>query len=459
MRVLVSTTEGVSSAEEQSDYTGAESVASALATRLRARTASVAVLGMGYAGLPVAVELARAGFPTTGLDVDEERVRLVNDGRSPVSDVSDAEIAALVGGSHLRASCRFDLLDETDCVLICVPTPLTDGKAQDMRYLEESARMVAAHLHREMLVVLQSTTTPGTTRGVVLPILASRGGLTVGDDYFVAYAPERIDPGNPRYGVRNTPKLVGGITPLCCSLASLLFSPIVSHLVKVSSPEIAEMSKLVENSFRFINISFVNEVAVLCDRMGIDVWEVIDAAATKPFAFMAHYPGPGVGGHCIPVVPFFLESVAERYGMAAELVKVAGRINAEMPDFVVQKLERLLAERGKALSGSRILLLGMAYKADVADCRESPALAVLRSLIRRQVSVAYLDPYVPVVRCDGSVVTSLTYQEIGSCRFDAAVLLTPHSGVDYALVGRQVDFVLDTRNHLRPSRDVTVIKM
>ncbi len=438
---------------------GLESAASVLEDRLKSRTAHVAVLGLGYAGLPMAVELAKAGFPVTGLDVDEERVRLVNDGRSPVSDVADGDIAPLVEASRLRASYRFGILQEVDCALICVPTPLTTDKRQDMRFVQEAARVIGSYLHPGMLVVLQSTSTPGTTRGVLLPIIAQHTDLKVGVDFFVAYAPERIDPGNRSYGVGNTPKLLSGITPQCTVLTSLLFGPIVCRTVAVSSPEVAEMSKLVENGFRFINISFVNELAVLCDRMGLDIWEVIDAAATKPFAFMPHYPGPGIGGHCIPVVPFFLEAVAAEHGMVAELVKVAGRINDEMPRFVVEKLERLLAERGRALEQSRVLLLGMAYKADVRDYRESPALTVLRLLMDRGSSVGYYDPYVPWVDCHGTPVASLSRDEVMAERFDAGVLLTPHSKVDYAELGRQVDFILDTHNKWATGDCTTVFKM
>lgn len=430
-----------------------------LEERLRTRKAHVAVLGLGYAGLPMAIELARAGFSVTGLDIDRSRVRLINAGASPVSNVANTEVAPFVDSGSLRASDRFEELAESDAVLICVPTPLDADNQPDLHFVDSAAQSIAIHLHPGMLVVLQSTCSPGATRSVLLPALQGQSGLRVGEDLFVAFAPERIDPGNTRYTVRNTPKLVGGITPRCGELASLLFSPIVERVVAVSSPEVAELAKLVENTFRFINISFINEMALLCDRMGISVWEVVGAASTKPFAFMPHYPGPGVGGHCIPIVPFYLEAAAREHGMHSELIHAAGRINAEMPLFVVDKLERLLAEHGKSLAQARVLLLGMAYKPNVSDIRESPALRVLELLVERGAQVAYHDPYVPEVQRGNAVASSITREELLQRRFDCAILLTAHDSVDYRLVGDQVDFILDTRHHLASSDGIHVVYM
>lgn len=421
--------------------------ASALADRLNSRTAHVAVLGLGYAGLPMAVELARAGFAVTGLDVDEERVAMVNEGYSPVPDVSHADMMDLSASSRLRASACFDALAEVDCAVICVPTPLNAEKRQDSSYVEAAALSVAKHLHPGMLVILQSTCRPGTTQQIVLPILEA-SGLKLGEDFFVAFAPERIDPGNKRWTLRNTPKLVGGVTTVCGELAALLFKPIVEPVIVVSSPDVAEMAKLVENTFRFINVSFINEMAILCDRMGIDIWEVVDAAATKPFAFMPHYPGPGVGGHCIPVVPFFLEEVAQGYGMVGGVIEAAGRINEEMPRFVVEKLERLAARKGVPLAEARVLLLGLSYKADVADTRCSPSLTVLQRLAQQGVDVSYYDPYVPTVSFGSVTFRSLTAEELYGGDFSAAVLLTAHAGIDYDRIARQVKLMLDVRNHL-----------
>jgi UDP-N-acetyl-D-glucosamine dehydrogenase len=283
--------------------------------------------------------------------------------------------------------------------------------------------------------------------------------LRVGEDFFVAFAPERIDPGNARYTVHNTPKLVSGITSRCGELAGLLFDPIVERVITVDCPEVAEMAKLVENTFRFINISFMNEVALLCDRVGISVWNVIEAAATKPFAFMPHYPGPGVGGHCIPIVPFFLEAAAHERGMGAELIEVAGRINAGMPWFVVEKLDRLLAESGKSPARARVLLLGITYKADISDCRESPSLRVLEAMLTASRDVAYFDPLVPSITFANQCIRSIQLDDLAEQRFDAVVLLTPHSGIDYVGLSRQADFVLDTRNYLPEIPGATIIKL
>ena len=329
-----------------------------------------------------------------------------------------------------------------------MPTPLDEARRPDLRYVEAAAQSIAERLHPGMLVVLQSTCAPGTTRECLLPIL-SESGLTVGDDYFLVFAPERIDPGNTRYTVRNTPKLIGGITPRCTALAQALYRAFVEELAPVSSPEVAEMSKLVENTFRFINISFANELARVCDRMGISAWEVIDAAATKPFAFLPHYPGAGVGGHCIPIVPFYLQAVAERYGLAAELIEASGRINDGMPRFVVEKMDRLLAERGLDPAAARVLLLGVTYKGDVADLRESPALQVLERLLVENRRVTYHDPLIEEVEVGARVVRSTPLDAQGLGGVDCVVLLAPHRSVDYDLLVEQAPLILDTCNWLK----------
>jgi len=419
--------------------------------------AHVAVVGLGYAGLPMAVELGQAGFEVTGIDIDNERTRLVSAGVSPVSDVDDASLKELVDSNRLRATTSYDAILDADCVLICVPTPLTDDRKPNMRYIEAAVDSIGSGLHPGMLVVLQSTSALGTTRALVAEKLDAATDLQLGEDYFVAYAPERIDPGNTRFTVRNTPKIVSGVTPECQELACLLFTPIVDELTRVSSPEVAEMAKLVENTFRFINISFANELAMLCDRAGVNAWEVIDAAATKPFAFMAHYPGPGVGGHCIPIVPFFLEAAAQDHGMVGGLIQAAGQINDEMPRFVVNRLEAALAKGGKSLATANILLLGMSYKADIGDCRESPSLQVLEILGDRAGSTAYYDPMVSRVQNGASSCASLSWEEVQDGEFDAAVLLTAHRGVDYQQVGSQVDFILDTHHSLGCLPGVTIV--
>ncbi len=426
--------------------------AQSLERKIRERTARVGVLGLGYAGLPMAVEIAAAGFEVTGLDVNRERVGAVNAGRSPVSDVDGSIVRDLTERDLLRATTDFDVLAELDAVIICVPTPLDDLKRPDLRYVRQATRDIAARLHPGMLVALQSTCSPGTTREILLPTLAEHAAersLTVGDDYFVVFAPERIDPGNARYTVRNTPKLIGGVTPRCTELAGELYGGFIDQLVPVSSPEVAEMSKLVENTFRFINISFVNEMAQLCDRMGISVWEVVDAAASKPFAFMPHYPGAGVGGHCIPIVPFYLEAVAERNGLVAEMIEAAGRINDAMPEFAIAKLDRLLAERGIDPARARVVLLGVTYKRDVADLRESAALQVLGRLLAQGRAVSYHDPLIPSVGVEGRALRSAPLTAEALRGADGVILLTPHSAVDYDLVVEHAPLVLDTCNALK----------
>jgi UDP-N-acetyl-D-glucosamine dehydrogenase len=432
--------------------------ASTLEAKLQERTARVGIMGLGYAGLPMAVEIARAGFPVVGFDVDQSRVDTVNSRRSPVSDVEDRLVRDLVNDELLRATTDFDELGDIDVVLICVPTPLKANKEPDLKFVETAASSIAERLHPGMMVILQSTCSPGTTREVLLPVL-ERAGLDVGRDYFVVFAPERIDPGNPQFHVQNTPKLVGGISPTCSSLAQMLYRTFVDEVIPVSSPEVAELSKLFENTFRFINISFANELALLCDKMGVNAWEVIDAAETKPFAFMKHTPSAGVGGHCIPVVPFYLEAVARRYGVPAELIGAAGRINDHMPGFVKEKAERLLRARGVDPSSASILLLGVTYKRDVVDLRESAALAVFERFVADGRNVAYHDPLIPSVRVGGSERASIDLDAAALRSADCVILLTPHSSVDYNLVIRHSALILDTCNALKKHRGSKIVPL
>lgn len=430
----------------------------ALEERLQTRSARVAVLGLGYAGLPMAVALGEAGYLVVGLDVDAERASTVAAGRSPVTDVSDAAVSDLVRSGRLDASTDMGLLADCDVALICVPTPLGPAKAPDLAYVRLAAKSLADHLHRGMLIVLQSTVTPGTTRDAVGSILQVRG-LEAGRDYFLAFCPERIDPGNQQWGVTNTPKLVGGLTARCTELAAAFYAPVCDRIHRCSSPEVAEFSKLIENTYRFINISFINETAVLCDRLGISIWEVIQAASTKPFAFQPHYPGPGVGGHCIPVVPFQLEALAKEHGLVAELVEVAGRINSEQPRFVVNKLSRQLGVRGVALSRASVLCLGVTYKADVADLRESAALKVLEELCWQGADARYWDPFIPEVEVGPGTLHSVELDEAALRRANAVVLLVPHSGLDYSWIVEHAHFVLDTVNHLRDFNTPNVVPL
>jgi UDP-N-acetyl-D-glucosamine dehydrogenase len=433
--------------------------AQVLERKLLDRTARVGVLGLGYAGLPMAVEIAQAGFTVTGLDINRARVDAVNSGTSPVSDVDDATIRELLDANRLRASTDLGELAEIDAVLIAVPTPLKDDRQPDLRYVEAATRDIAARLHPGMLVVLQSTCSPGTTRDVMLPKLEATG-LRVGEDFFLVFAPERIDPGNARFNVSNTPKLIGGVTPRCTELAQHLYRYFVDALVPVSSPEIAETSKLVENTFRFINISFVNEIALLCDRIGISVWEVIDAASTKPFAFMPHYPGAGVGGHCIPIVPFYLEAVAQRHGVMAAMIEAAGRINDHMPTFTIEKMARLLRERGKVNGKrARVLVLGVTYKRDVADLRESSALAVLARLAAGGYEALYHDPLIPQLEHAGLTLESAPLTTETLANVDCVILCAPHTSVDYDLVVERAPLVLDTCNALKRFQSANVVPL
>jgi UDP-N-acetyl-D-glucosamine dehydrogenase len=431
----------------------------ALEHKLRARSARIAVIGLGYAGLPMAVEFARAGFITVGLDVNTSKVERIRLGRSPVSNVADDEIASLRTGDRLTASTDPRVLDTADVAVICVPTPLTPTGQPDLRFVETAGATIGKHLHEGMLVILQSTCGPGTTSKTLQPLLESPSGLRAGDDYFLVFAPERIDPGNTRYTVKNTPKIVGGSSPESTRLGCLLYSACIDEVVPVSSPEIAELAKLVENTFRFINISFINEMALLCDRLGVNVWEVIEAAKTKPFAFMPHYPSPGVGGHCIPVVPQYLQAAALDHGLPSELIPAANRINDAMPSLVVDKLEDALEDRGKRLVGASVLMVGVTYKPDIADIRESAAIRVLEETLARGAQVAYHDPLMPSLTLAGKTVASVDLDPTRIGKLDAVVLLTPHTSIDYTRVIRAARLVIDTHSGLQPREAPNVLNI
>lgn len=430
-----------------------------LETRLRDRSATVAIVGLGYAGLPMAVEIARAGYPVIGYDVDRGKVAAVNAGRSPVSNVLDAEIQPLRTAGSLYATAEPSALAEADVAIICVPTPLTAAGEPDMRFVVSAGRAIAENLHPGMLVILQSTCAPGTTAHLLRPELERVSGLKADTDFLLVFAPERIDPGNTTFTVKNTPKLVGGATSEATRLACLLYEAFIDSVIPVSSPDVAEMAKLVENTFRFINISFANEMALLCDKLGVNVYEVIEAAKSKPFAFMAHYPGPGVGGHCIPVVPLYLNAAARQHGMVTELIEASKHINEGMPGYVADKVEAALEARGKRLLGANVLLVGITYKPDIADIRESAAIRVLEVMLARGARATYHDPFTPSLTVGGDSVSSvdLTPEEIASA--DVVVLLTPHSTVDYAGIVAQASLVVDTHNGLQPRPEPNVVNV
>jgi UDP-N-acetyl-D-glucosamine dehydrogenase len=410
---------------------------------VRSRSAKVGIVGLGYAGLPLAMSFAEAGFDVTGIDIDDSRVQAVRDRRSYLVDVPPERFGSL--GGEIRAGTDYGAVSELDALTICVPTPLSKTRTPDISYVVSAAESVAAHLRQGQLVVLQSTTYPGTTEEIVLPIL-ERAGARVGEDFFLGYAPERVDPGNKDFTIRTTPKLVSGVTAECLRRATILYEQIVDSVVPVSSPKVAETAKLHENTFRAVNIALANELAIMCDRLGISAWEVIEAASTKPFAFLPHYPGPGLGGDCIPVVPHFLAWRLREYGYSAQLIDAAHEINAQMPMYVVQKVSDALNDSGLPIKGSRLLLLGMAYKPDVNDTRESPSLEVMRQLLARGGDLRYCDPWVDELELDGAVHRSVewTADEVASA--DCVVVLTAHTRFTDQPLWNRARLVVDARN-------------
>ena len=419
-----------------------------LARKIERKTARIGVIGLGYVGLPLAIEFARAGFRTTGIDVDSGRVKQLKSGRSYIMDIPSPEVAELVGQGTLSATTRYEALEHLDGVMICVPTPLRKSRDPDISYIVRAAEALVKHLHRHQVIILESTTYPGTTREVILPMLSATG-LKVGRDFFLGFSPERIDPGNESYGTKTIPKVISGVTPACRGAIKLLYGQIIQRLVPVSSPDVAEMVKLLENTFRSVNIGLVNELALMCHRMGVDVWEVIEAAKSKPFGFMAFYPGPGLGGHCIPIDPLYLSWKARILGFESRFIELASQVNASMPDHVVERVAELLNKQGKALRGSTVLVLGVAYKRDVSDVRESPALEILQHLVDRGARVRYHDPFVPALRTDGLSLRSVPLRPPVLASADCAVIVTDHRALDYPMIVKHSKQILDTRNALK----------
>jgi UDP-N-acetyl-D-glucosamine dehydrogenase len=431
--------------------------AEALQSKIESRTARVGIVGLGYVGLPLAVEFAQAGFEVTGIDVLENRVETLNRGLSHVQDVPTSVFGPLVSEKKFSATTDFSLVAELDTINICVPTPLRKTKDPDMSYIVSACEKIAEHIRPGTLVMLESTTYPGTTDELVLPML-EKTGLKVGQDFFLCFSPERVDPGNPQYQTKNIPKVVGGVTPDCTRLGSLFYRQALEKVVPVSSTSAAEMAKLLENTFRMINIGLVNELALMCDRMGINIWEVIDAAATKPFGFMPFYPGPGLGGHCIPIDPFYLSWKSKQAGIEARFIELAGYINGQMPHFVVDKIQNALNDAEKPLKGSRVHILGVAYKRDIDDMRESPALDIILLLERRGAKISYSDPYVPKLRLDGISLESEDSLE-GAERADCAVVVTNHGAFDYDAILQRARMVVDTRNAYKGTKSPKIIRL
>lgn len=421
-------------------------MASRLEARLADGSARAGVVGLGYAGLPLAVEVARAGFQVVGIDTAAETVREINSGRCRVPDVNGGLLAELVRSSQLRASSDCSELAACDAVSICVPTPLRKTKDPDLTYVLEASNALAKHLQPGMLVVLESTTYPGTTEEAVLPILA-KSGLRVGADFFLCYSPERVDPANPDHRTKDIPKVIGGVTPECLRIGRAFYGRVMDTLVPVSSTLAAETAKLLENTFRMVNIGLANETAVLCSRMGIDVWEVIEAAATKPFGFMPFYPGPGLGGHCVPVDPHLLSWKSRQAGYEPRLIRLAAEINGEMPRHVVDRVQAALNDAGKPVKGSRIHLVGVAYKRNVGDTRESPALDIAALLASMGAGITFSDPYVSKLRV-GPMVLDRSELIRSASEADIAIILADHGGVDYHRLLEAAPLILDTRNAL-----------
>jgi UDP-N-acetyl-D-glucosamine dehydrogenase len=424
---------------------GVSGAAEALEQRIKERSARVGLIGLGYVGLPLAVAFGKAGFLVTGVDVDPKKVQRLRAGESPVEDVKSDDLATLVAARRLTVTQDSRALAEVDAIIICVPTPLGKHKEPDISHIVAAAEAVAGVLRPGHLVVLESTTYPGTTQEVLLPRFAARS-LRVGEDFFLSFSPERIDPGNKRYDLRMIPKVVGGVTPACGRLTQLLYSQIIDRVVPVSGPRVAEMVKLFENIFRSVNIALVNELAIMCRRLGLSVWEVIDAAATKPFGLLPFYPGPGIGGHCIPVDPYYLSWKARLAGYEPKFMNFADEINSQMPVYVVQIAAEALEGRGKTVRGANILVLGVAYKAGVGDIRESPALEILEHLILKGARVAFTDPHVPALTLNGKPMVSVRWEALDLPSRDLVLILTDHPEFDYERVVRESALVVDTRN-------------
>lgn len=422
-----------------------------LLEKIADRSLVIGVVGLGYVGLPLAVEKAKAGFKTIGFDVQDEKVDLVNAGHNYIGDVVDADLAQLVESGMLKATTDFSEICEADFIAICVPTPLDEHQQPDTSYIESSAASVAKNLKPNTMVVLESTTYPGTTEELLRPILEEGSGLTCGKDFYLGFSPERVDPGNLIYKTKNTPKVVGAIGEDALECIAAVYETVLDGgVTRVSSPAVAEMEKILENTYRNVNIGLINELAILADRMGIDIWEVVDAAKTKPYGFTAFYPGPGLGGHCIPLDPYYLSWKAREYGFHTSMIESSMMVNDRMPEYCVDRAARILNEQGKALKGSNVLVLGVAYKQDIDDYRESPALRVIEILQERGANVSYFDPWVPEFRYKGRTTQSipeLTAEAVEAA--DLVMVTAAHTNVDYDLVQRNARAIFDTKNALK----------
>jgi UDP-N-acetyl-D-glucosamine dehydrogenase len=416
-----------------------------LMDKIKGRSAKIGIIGLGYVGLPLAVSYAEGGYSVIGFDVIKDKVKMINRGKSYIDDITDDRLKPLVKGGKLKATADDKLLAKMDCVSICVPTPLSKTKDPDISFILAALEWVKKYIHKDMLIVLESTTYPGTTDEVIRPHL-EEGGLRVGKDFYLAFSPERVDPGNATFNTQNTPRVVGGATAKCTRIAKAYYEAVIPNIYPVSSTQAAEMVKLLENTFRSVNIGLVNEMAVMCHRLGLDVWEIIGAAATKPFGFMPFYPGPGLGGHCIPIDPHYLSWKLKTLNYYARFIELAGDINSHMPEYVVERITRMFNDNGKSIKGSKIVVLGLAYKKNITDVRESPALDVMKLIEQLGAKMYYNDPYVPSIRWKKGTLksTKLTARLLKSS--DMTIILTDHTDYDYQWVADNSNLIFDTRN-------------
>jgi len=425
---------------------------------IKARNFKVGVIGLGYVGLPLAVEFARGGFETTGFEVDAKKTGAIARGVSYIPDVPSSEVREFSRAGKLKATTNFSGLKRQDAVIICVPTPLRKSKDPDVSYILSATREVAKTLRKGQIIILESTTYPGTTRELVRPMLEA-AGMKAGRDFHLAFSPERVDPGNAKYGVKNTPKIVGGVTPACTKLAGLLYGQVIDTVVEVSNTETAELVKLLENTFRAVNIAMINEMALMCHKLGLDIWEVIAAAASKPFGFMPFYPGPGIGGHCIPLDPQYLGWKMKTLNFEPRFIALAGVINSSMPEHTVSRIAELLNSRGKAMKNSKLLMIGMTYKPDISDPRESPAKDVFTLLKKTQAEVDFYDPYVPAIEIDGRVHRGARTALKNLKKYDCVIIITPHSCIDYSALVKGSKLVFDARNAARNIRSPKIHRL
>ena len=430
-----------------------------LKSKITDKSANIGIIGLGYVGLPLAVEFAKVGFSVTGFDNDSVKVSEINKGVSYIPDVPSKDVKDIVSSGKLSVTSDKSLLNKMDVIIICVPTPLRKTKEPDISFILQAAEDINANLRKGQLVILESTTYPGTTEEVIFPKLGGNG-LKVGKDIFIAFSPERVDPGNAKYKTKDIPKVVGGVTSTCTELTRLLYSQIIKEVIPVSSPRSAEMVKLLENTYRIVNIGLINELALLCNKMDVDVWEIINAAKTKPFGFMPFYPGPGVGGHCISTDPHYLSWKARTYGFETRFIELAEKINSSMPHYVVDRITDGLNSQKKPLKGSKILIVGITYKKDISDMRESPSLAVINSLIEKEAKVQYHDPLVSNFEIDGLSLNSIDLTKESVSSSDCVVIITDHTVLDYKLIAENANLVLDTRNALKAFKgNAKIIKL